>query len=192
MMYIHKNMTIQLRGGKKERLFILIFFILKSKFTNQTGLDEIQMFCDSLDCPNYTYSDVLKLHAYYISKKEIKLRSIRSKEFQDSNSDDIQCDSKDDSEKSSFSSYDFGVGDSESNSDIGQKETTNQKTKRNQKNWSEQEIKCLINGVHKFGNQWQKILKGNIDIFVNKTADNLRNKANQLKKNPDYSYLFDS
>ena len=155
------------------------------------------MFCDSLDCPNYTYSDVLKLHAYYISKKEIKLKDYQRNASRNndlnSNNDDVQSESnKKDHENSSSTSYDFDTSDSESHFNGNQIETESQKSKKGQKNWSEQEIKCLIISFNKYGNQWQKIIKSNPDTFINKNSANLRNKVNQLKKDPKYSYLFDS
>ena len=42
-------------------------------FTDTTTLEELQSFADLLTCPDYTYSEILKLHAYYVSKREIPL-----------------------------------------------------------------------------------------------------------------------
>lgn len=179
--------------------------ILNNKFNEKTSLDELQIFCDSLTCPNYSYSDVLKLHAYYISKKEIKLKDFKQNTMDNqlniSNEEDEQYElNKNDQSSSQNSSSVFGSSDSENNYDENQEGNENitkktyekPQTKINKKVWSENEIDHLINGVNKYGNQWQKIIKSNPGIFLNKSSTNLRNKASQLKKDPKYSHLFDS
>lgn len=119
------------------------------------------------------------------------LKKVTNREILNMNDTEIQCESDNDKGKISCSSYDFDSNNSENSFDISQEETESQKTTKNKKSWSDREIKCLIMNVKKYGNVWKKILKSNSDIFINKTPDNLRNKASQLKKDPTYSSLFD-
>ncbi|OHT13679.1 hypothetical protein TRFO_16113 [Tritrichomonas foetus] len=176
-------------------------------FSDSTTLEELQNFCDSLECPNYLYSDVLKLHAYYISKKEIFFENaphflseseLKKQDEEFIKTAKLQLNSKRkylDSENETFDEI-FDLSDDQTEEEESQQSKSSQKeetshensqSNSNQNRWSDEEVEFLIKCVNEVGKRWQKILNMYPKAFKNRKAEHLRRKVLRLKKDPKYA-----
>lgn len=181
-----------------KKSFIFCLSRLNHTFSENTSLEELYTFIDSLDCPNYTYSDVLKLYAHFISKKEIglcKTKHFLSDDEQDAK--DVEFIQKMSNEQKQ--EIDDDVDDDESddievNTPIEEDKPRPPRGKLTKHDyifgWTEEETECLIKGVNKFGNHWVHIIHTYPKILGNKAPYSLRGKAKRLRQDPKYAAKF--